>query len=42
MSVDHLDYYLNDGIHFNQEGQKAEANLIVKKIVEILNLELPK
>jgi len=24
MSVDHLDYYLNDGIHFNQEGQKLK------------------
>lgn len=34
-----LEYYTNDGVHFNQGGVEEEATLITKKINQILNLK---
>ena len=35
-----IDYYTNDGVHFNNEGVKAEAALITQKVAKELNLNL--
>ncbi|MFD1162397.1 SGNH/GDSL hydrolase family protein [Hwangdonia seohaensis] len=35
-----LNYYTNDGVHFNNEGVKIEATLITQEIAKKLNLNL--
>ena len=35
-----IDYYTNDGVHFNKEGVHTEATLVTQKIAEVLNLNL--
>jgi hypothetical protein len=36
LSVSHPEYYSEDGIHFNQDGIKAEAGLIAEKVRALL------
>lgn len=38
-TVNRLDYYSSDGIHFNSDGVKKEAELIIWKINEIMKLK---
>ena len=35
-TADSIAYYSNDGVHFNTTGVKKEAELIIEKILEIL------
>jgi len=36
ISVNHPDYYKNDGIHFNITGVEEEANLVATEILKVL------
>lgn len=36
-TANNLDYYSNDGVHFNSEGVNVEAELVTQKILEMLS-----
>lgn len=35
MSIKHIDYYTKDGIHFNEMGVNAQAQLIVDEVIKL-------
>ena len=37
LSVNHLDYYEPDGIHFNQTGVAEEANAVTQEILKAID-----
>lgn len=39
-TANNIEYYSNDGVHFNSEGVNVEAELVTQEILEILDLDL--
>ncbi len=37
-TANNMEYYSNDGVHFNSTGVNVEAELVRQKILEILEL----
>ena len=36
LGADHPEYYSSDGVHFNDDGKKAEAHIIAEAVRKIL------